>query len=62
MDVQIKKSIRPILKTMKLHATEDYPIESYQTIHAAIQLLKYQKKGKFTTKIDGEIIKVTRVE
>lgn len=61
MEILTKKPIRPILKSMQLYQTEEYPIEDYQSVHAAIQLLKYQKQLKFTTKIDGEIIKVTRI-
>ena len=59
-----KKQIGPTLRAMKLHDSEDFSLDNYMSINAAIHVCETQNAGKkFTRKRNNETrtLRVTRI-
>lgn len=58
-----KKSIGPILKAMNLYDSEEYSLDNYMSVNAAISAIQTEKQMKFTRKRNNETrtFKVTRI-
>jgi hypothetical protein len=57
-----KKEITPILKSLEIGESENYPKSQYTSLLATLPRLRIQYNLKFSTSLNENSIKITRIE